>query len=927
MAGLNLRTKLSLGVLAIILTMAFLTVRVGGEWISDDLRQQTIEAIASSGLTLEAVEKNIARSAEEVNRLLSENPAMKAAAGNDDSPSVAFNLAEVMEGSRAELYFWIHRSGQLATVMDQSGKVPTAYLGEIAKPANDLFDFGGGGFGEAESGPGILEPLPGKASHWKVQALPESWSKLPLIQGLVELARTRAGLGGSPEEKPSGSSEAEFPARDVLISSWGNHVFLFSSSALVYDNGRYEGVLAAGFRVGQDFAQEVASLTRSHIAFLQKSKPDLPWEILGSASGEEGDQLGGQLPRDQAYVQALAQGRLALGPHQTLSVGNTQYVVQAETMPVAKGSRPVARLIAGNLTRRLGILDRLNQSLLTVSGVASLLALVVIGWGMTIWINRPVSLLSQGMGRIQMGDLDHPIQISSQDEMGRLAESYNQMLVELRKKEQYMRMVSKSAVRVVETDGKADLEHGGQRRVVTMFFSDIRGFTTLCEKIDPGRLVQILNRYFDAMVEIIYRHDGVLDKFIGDAIMASFEGADHPKNAVLCALEMMQECERLDREEGLGLKMGIGLHTGEVIAGFVGAKEFMNHTYLGDTVNVAARLEGISKHGKYTKVIISKETFESVEKMVDAELLELDKVKGKSETVHMYEIIQLKSTAELLEAFESEDSKARARAAHALGRLGTEKDVDRIEAFLEDPDEEVILELLKALAKNNNLRKGSPGLIERIQALLETDGSSRLRSYAVTVLALMGGEGTLRCLDRYLEDGDPRVRANVIEAVTRISQRVVLERLTEKLEDPHHRVRHNAAVELFEIRPTRVVNFLSKEFQSKELLSRAAASYAALEIARRNAHFLNPRHGSTGMSGGLATEKEKALQKLSALLLRHLGIETELSIQERIIPALQLFLGNEITMHYIEELFSEEALESLRGSGVFTAIGGTGTNA
>ena len=156
---------------------------------------------------------------------------------------------------------------------------------------------------------------------------------------------------------------------------------------------------------------------------------------------------------------------------------------------------------------------------------------------------------------------------------------------------------------------------GGQRRQMTVLFSDIRGFTTVSEKGQPEEIVAILNEYFTRMVEIVFAHKGTLDKFVGDMVMALFgaplDDPNHAEHAVDAALEMIRELNRLNEKwtaEGRpALDIGIGINTGPMIAGNIGSEAIMSYTVIGDAVNLGARLESLNKEYG-TRIIISEAT-------------------------------------------------------------------------------------------------------------------------------------------------------------------------------------------------------------------------------------------------------------------------------------------------------------------------------
>ncbi len=192
---------------------------------------------------------------------------------------------------------------------------------------------------------------------------------------------------------------------------------------------------------------------------------------------------------------------------------------------------------------------------------------------------------------------------------------------------------------------------GGERKKMTVLFSDIRNFTPMSEKLKPEEVVNVLNEYFTSMAEIIFQYDGTIDKFIGDCIMA-FWGApiyhsDDALRAVKAALGMKKKLEELQKKwkkEGKPpVTVGIGINTGEVVVGNIGSPERMEYTTIGDEVNLASRLQSIAKEGQ---IFISKSTYREVCEEIEAKEMTPVKVKGKSEPVILYEVTGIKNISE-----------------------------------------------------------------------------------------------------------------------------------------------------------------------------------------------------------------------------------------------------------------------------------------
>jgi adenylate cyclase len=190
-----------------------------------------------------------------------------------------------------------------------------------------------------------------------------------------------------------------------------------------------------------------------------------------------------------------------------------------------------------------------------------------------------------------------------------------------------------------------DVNLAGEKRELTIFFSDVRNFTTLTEGTPPMELIALLNEYLAAMTEIIFKYEGIVDKFIGDGILAHWgaftPGKNHAQLAAQASLEMLERLKHLNQKwasEGRKqLAIGIGLNTGEVIFGNVGAGKKIEFTVIGDAVNLAARLESLNKEYG-TTIIISEFTLAKLGTMADVEPLGGVKVKGKTVETQIYEL-------------------------------------------------------------------------------------------------------------------------------------------------------------------------------------------------------------------------------------------------------------------------------------------------
>jgi len=258
----------------------------------------------------------------------------------------------------------------------------------------------------------------------------------------------------------------------------------------------------------------------------------------------------------------------------------------------------------------------------------------------------PLGVLSSAMGRLEQGDFDTELAepADAQDEIGDLARSFNSMLHGLQERERLRgtlgRYVSGDVAERILSESD-DLALQGELRQVTILFLDVRGFTSVSEKLQPHEVVELLNQYFAIVVDRVQAHGGTLNKFIGDAAMCTWgapRAALEPElKAVRAALEIQAEARVLsDARAAKGLVtvgIGIGINAGEVVAGNLGAAARLEYTVIGDAVNLAQRLESQARAGE---VLVSEAVQQKVSAQVELEPREPVKLKGKERLVALW---------------------------------------------------------------------------------------------------------------------------------------------------------------------------------------------------------------------------------------------------------------------------------------------------
>jgi adenylate cyclase len=286
--------------------------------------------------------------------------------------------------------------------------------------------------------------------------------------------------------------------------------------------------------------------------------------------------------------------------------------------------------------------------LFIIAMLASLLFAFAGGYWLAKQISSSLRSLLLCVREIGQGNLSCKASLQTHDEFEELGNEINNMTQGLRERERlklnFARYVSQHVMeKILKVENVAKLE--GERRKITVLFSDIRQFTQLAERLPPEQVVSFLNEYFEAMLDVIFRYQGTLDKFLGDGIMVEFgaplDDQIQEKHAVMTAIGMQLELKKLlakwEKEGKPQIAIGIGVHTGLAVVGNIGSERRIEYTAIGDTVNIAARLEQATKLLKKS-ILVSETTFQAVKDEFKATFRVPMILPGRKEAITIYAI-------------------------------------------------------------------------------------------------------------------------------------------------------------------------------------------------------------------------------------------------------------------------------------------------
>ncbi len=290
------------------------------------------------------------------------------------------------------------------------------------------------------------------------------------------------------------------------------------------------------------------------------------------------------------------------------------------------------------------------ESLIIRFGSVLLAGALLISVLLSNGFSAPIRELVAATVEIQKGNFDVRVTVRSKDEVGQLAKSFNEMTSELALKEKYRAVLDM----VADKDVAHQMVHGamalgGEKREISVLFCDIRGFTAHTQGMDPAEVIKMLNEHMTALTKVVYEHNGVVDKFVGDLVMAIFGApksyGNDAYNATRCAVRMIEERTKLNETSAHKITVGIGIATGEAVAGCMGSADRLNYTVLGARVNLASRLCSVAGR---MEVVIDGATKEKVGEPLDVEKVQDLTLKGFSQAVKAYKVIGVRAQKEEL---------------------------------------------------------------------------------------------------------------------------------------------------------------------------------------------------------------------------------------------------------------------------------------
>lgn len=458
-------------------------------------------------------------------------------------------------------------------------------------------------------------------------------AKIPLAVFTNDTGEPVITLFNLKEVNDGAPSRSDLQVETLLRSSTGstsgylvvnNHLFTTRGTVLRPFN-RPVGTMTIGFPVDGALIQRMATVIQAELGFVVNGR------LLAVSSTQHISSL-----KKHLLLAAVSNDPVSV------KLNDQHYILISE--PLLKSAPEYGRrIIAVSLRSYLDPLYRIER---VFQVVGLMVAFIAVGLGISIsrGLASPVKELVDATQKIGRGEYNTRVQLKRKDELSTLADSFNRMAQGLELKEQYRGILDKVvSPEVADEMVKGNITLGGENRQITTLFADVRGFASMTEDMEPQEVITMLNQYMEQAAAAVEAEGGVVDKYVGDEVMAIFGAPvshdDDPLRAVRAAIKIQANIKQLNGQRAAAnepaIHVGIGINTGTAVAGNMGSVNRLNYTVLGESVNIAARL---CSQAKPSEILISEFTYEKVSAHIDAEDRPILPMKGISKAVEVYNV-------------------------------------------------------------------------------------------------------------------------------------------------------------------------------------------------------------------------------------------------------------------------------------------------
>lgn len=406
------------------------------------------------------------------------------------------------------------------------------------------------------------------------------------------------------------------PAAGILAAQGG----IYNAAAVTAEAGGtvFGCVIAAG-GIDNSFALSLREITQDEVTLIGD-------HVLGSTFAESA-----LPPWSRAEWEAKVNGG---NGQRIINITGEKFAAQAAPFGPA-GEKRLLAVFLKSQDRSLAPFRRIQFGLVVLGFIAALAGISVSVF-LARTVTTPLAKLVEGTNMVAAGNFNIRVDLTRNDEISDLAQSFNSMTQGLRERADMQKFISQSTVDMIQASSHKKVS-AGERKVMTIFFSDMRAFTAMSERMAPEDVVKILNSCLSLQAEKVKKFGGDIDKYVGDAVVALFSGEDMALNAIRCAVEIHKSLDAYNaaHPDGQSLIIGIGIVTGEVILGSIGSEDRLDFTVIGSNVNLCSRLCSIAGP---RETLLAESTYLLVQDLIAAQRLEPLNVKGFSDPVPVYKI-------------------------------------------------------------------------------------------------------------------------------------------------------------------------------------------------------------------------------------------------------------------------------------------------